>query len=433
MFYKDNAGNGRIDLESLEMHIRSSMHGIGSIMLEKLLNADGGGYRGRTIPCSKGHDFEFIEYRDKELLTVLGNMKVRRAYYYDKECKTGICPKDNALGVEGTSISPGVRRIMTRVGAYRPFGLGEEDIREMAGISVNAKEIERVSHKLGEAVEGFIKEQAVTSSAESEKVISTKTIPKLYICMDGTGIPVVKAETANRQGKGEDGQAKTREVKLGCVFTQTALDKKGYPVRDEGSTTYVGAIETAEEFSPRIYAEAKRRGIDSAEKVSVIGDGAPWIWNIADEQFHGATQIVDLYHAREHYWNVARVYFGNDEFKMNEWARRRREELDTGKVEDVIAAIKELSPSTEKERGIREREISYFEKNKERMRYDEFRREGFFVGSGVLEAGCRSVIGQRLKQSGMHWTVKGANSIIALRCCYFSNRWEDFWEYRAAA
>jgi len=80
-----------------------------------------------------------------------------------------------------------------------------------------------------------------------------------------------------------------------------------------------------------------------------------------------------------------------------------------------------------------EREIGYFEKNKDRMRYNEFRRQGLFVGSGVVEAGCRTVIGQRLKQSGMHWTVKGANSIIALRCCFLSNRWEDFWEYRACA
>lgn len=433
MFCKDKAGNGRIDLESFETHIRSSMHGIGSTMLEELLNADGGDYRGRTIPCDKGHNFEFIEYRDKTLLTVLGKVKVKRSYYYDKECKNGVCPKDDVLGVNGTSISPGVQRIMARVGAYRPFGLGEEDIREMAGISVTAKEIERVSHKMGEEAEEFLKEQAATSLSESESVISIKTIPKLYICMDGTGIPVVKAETANRHGKGEDGQAKTREVKLGCVFTQTGVDEMGYPVREKGSTTYVGAIETAEEFSHRMYAEANRRGIDNAKEVCVLGDGALWIWNIAEEQFPDAIQIVDLFHAREHYWNVARTYFGKDELKMNGWAERRNGELDAGKVEDVIAAIKELSADTEKEKEVYERESGYFEKNKERMRYDKFRREGFFVGSGVLEAGCRSVIGQRLKQSGMHWTVKGANSIIALRCCYFSNRWEDFWEHRAAA
>jgi hypothetical protein len=400
-------------------------------MLEKLLNADGGDYKGRIIPCDKGHEFEFIEYRDKELLTVLGNVKVKRAYYYDSECKAGFCPKDKSLDIEGTSFSPGVRRIMGRVGAYRPFGLGHEDIKEMAGISVTAKEVERVSHKLGQQAEGFLKEQS--DMALSDKVIPIKSVPKMYICMDGTGVPVVKSETEGRQGKGEDGQAKTREVKLGCVFTQTTVDEEGYPIRDENTTSYTGAIETAEEFAHRIYAEAIRRGLQRAEKACVIGDGASWIWNIADEQFYGAIQIVDLYHAREHYWKVARACFCNDREKIKQWTDKRRKELDDGKVEEVIKAIKQQTPSAGHEKEICEKEIGYFEKNKHRMRYDDFRRQGLFVGSGVLEAGCRTVIGQRLKQSGMHWSVKGANSIIALRCCLLSNRWEDFWEYRVCA
>ena len=267
----------------------------------------------------------------------------------------------------------------------------------------------------------------------SDKIIPIKSHPKMYVCMDGTGVPMVKQEVIDRHGKGCDGSAKTREVKLGCVFTQTAVDEEGKPIRDEDSTSYVGAIETAEEFGKRIYREATRRGLSRAEKVCGIGDGAPWIWNIADEQFYGAIQIIDLYHAREHYWNVARAVFGNDEKKMNHWTERQRDALDKGDVEGVINAIKRLKPSTESGKEICERESNYFEKNKERMRYDEFRRQGFFVGSGVLEAGCRTVIGQRLKQSGMHWTVKGANNIIALRCCLFSNRWEDFWEYRTCA
>ena len=107
--------------------------------------------------------------------------------------------------------------------------------------------------------------------------------------------------------------------------------------------------------------------------------------------------------------------------------------MDQGNVEQVVEAIKHLTPSTDQEKDVLERGIGYFENNKDRMRYNEFRRQGLFVGSGVVEAGCRTVIGQRLKQSGMHWTVKGANSIIALRCCFLSNRWEDFWEYRACA
>lgn len=407
------------------------MHGMGRIILTELLNADRGSYKGSGIPCSKGHNYEFIDYRDKGLLTVLGDVAVKRAYYYDKGCNEGFCPKDKELDIEGTSFSPGVRRIMGRVGAYRPFGLGHDDIKEMTGIEVGAKEIERVSHRLGQEAEEFMKGDA--EALLSDKIISIKSVPKMYVCMDGTGVPMVKGEVVDRYGKGEDGCAKTREAKLGCVFTQTKVDEEGRPIRDENSTSYVGAIETAEEFGNRIYREAVRRGLRRAEKVCVIGDGAPWIWNIADEQFYGAIQIIDLYHAREHYWNVAKAVFDNDKEKINHWAEKQRDRLDKGNVEGVINAIKLLKPSTESEKEVCEREINYFEKNKERMRYDEFRRQGLFVGSGVLEAGCRTVIGQRLKQSGMHWTVKGANSIIALRCCFFSNRWEDFWEYRSCA
>ena len=407
------------------------MHHIGSMMLEKLLNSDSGDYRGRTLPCEKGHIFEFKEYRSKELLTVLGPVRVERAYYYDQGCKKGCCPKDTALDIVATSFSPGIRRIMGRVGAYRPFGLGHEDIKEMAGICVDTKEIERVSNQIGEQVEIFYKKEAAVSL--SGKIIPIKSIPKMYICMDGTGVPVVKSETVNRKGKGEDGHAKTREAKLGCVFTQSTLDEKGYPIRDEASTSYVGAIETAEVFWGRIYAEAMFRGLERAQKVCVIGDGAPWIWNITDEQFFGATQIIDFYHAREHYWNVARAMFGCEKGKISSWTDKRRKELDQGDVEQVIEAIKHLSPSTDQGKEVLEREIGYFGKNKSRMRYNEFRRQGLFVGSGVVEAGCRTVIGQRLKQAGMHWTVRGANNIISLRCCILSNRWEDFWEYRSCA
>ena len=407
------------------------MHHVGSIILGKLLSSDNGDYRGRTLPCEKGHVSEFKEYRDKELLTVLGPVKVNRAYYYDQECRKGCCPKDTVLDIVGTSFSPGVRRIMGRVGAYRPFGLGHEDIKEMAGICVDTKEIERVSHQLGEEVEVFNKKE--TALSLSGKVIPIKSVPKMYICIDGTGVPVVKEETVDRKGKGEDCHAKTREAKLGCVFTQTTVDEKGHPVRDEASTSYAGAIETAEVFGNRIYAEAVYRGLERAQKVCVIGDGARWIWNIADEQFYGAIQIIDLYHAREHYWNAARVAFVFDKGRIKSWTDKRRKELDQGKVEEVIEAIRQLSPSTEDGKEVFEREVGYFEKNKDRMSYNDFRKQGLFVGSGVVEAGCRTVIGQRLKQSGMHWTVRGANNIISLRCCILNNRWEDFWEYRSCA
>ena len=418
-------------MEAFEMSIRSSMHHIGCSMLEKLVNADDGGYQGSAIPFGEGHQYEFIDYRNKKLLTVLGPMVVKRAYYYDKESHAGFCPKDRTLDIEGTSYSSGVRRMMSKVGAYRPFGLGQEDLYELADIRVEAKAVERVSQMVGSQVEAFHAAEAKASL--SDNIIPIKPVSTMYVCMDGTGVPVVKKETAGRRGKSEDGQAKTREVKLGCVFTQTGVDQKGYPVRDEETTSYTGAIESAEVFGQRIYREAMRRGMHWAKEVCVLGDGAPWIWNIADEQFYGATQIVDLFHAREHYWNVAKACFGQNKDKLHQWTEERRKELDDGRPEEVIDAISRCSSLPGYDKATCERGTGYFEKNKERMRYADFRKRGLFVGSGVLEAGCRTVVAQRLKQSGMHWTVRGADSIIALRCSILSNRWEDFWEHRAAA
>ncbi len=341
MSLRDKASLGHVDLESTEFYIRSSMQGLGCIVLEEILNSDNGGYQGRIISDNKT-DAEFKGYRDKKLQTVLGEVFVKRAYYYDKKSKEGYCPKDRELDIVGTLFSPGLRRMMAKVGAFRPFGLGQNDIKEMAGISVTSKEIERMSCQLGEQVDVFYaKEEPL------DNVIPFPPKATMYICMDGTGVPVVKTEATGRQGKGEDGIAKTREAKLGCVFTQTSVDADGYPVRDEASTSYVGAIETAEEFGNRIYAEARRRGIEKARKVSVIGDGAPWIWNLADMHFEGATQIIDNFHAKEHCWGIGKEILNTDKEKMQSWVKARINELDQGKIEELIVALECLLPGTE--------------------------------------------------------------------------------------
>jgi len=258
-------------------------------------------------------------------------------------------------------------------------------------------------------------------------------VPILYIAIDGTGVPVVPRETEGRRGKDGTGKAKTREAKIGCVFTQTRQDEKGYPIRDEDSTTYVGAIEMAEAFGPRIYAEAVRRGLRQAQKVVVLGDGAPWIWEIAAQHFPGATEIVDLYHARQHLADLGKAVYGPTSAESKSWATARSEQLDDGDVEAVITSMRRLRPRQPKVRKAVRKAIKYFQTNKERMRYAKFRHEGLFVGSGVVEAGCKIIIGLRLKQSGMRWTVDHANAIIALRCCQLSGRWEEFWELCSVA
>ena len=427
--FQDIERLGHADLEASEMAIRASSHQMGGSLLEKLLNADSGGYRGVRMECGKGHRAEFIEYRDKQLVTALSRVEVKRAYYHCEECKDGVIPKDRDLDIVDTSFSPGVRRMMGRVGGKEPFDEGRRDLEDLAGVLVKTKAVERVSRAIGKQIETTW--QGERELALSGKVVPFKAVPKMYIAIDGTGIPVVSRETEGRKGKDETGKAKTREAKLGCVFTQTELDENQRPVRDENSTTYVGAIETAEAFGIRIYAEAIRRGVTRAAKVVILGDGALWIWGIAEEHFYGAIQIVDLYHAREHLAVIAKIVYGASAIKSKQWMDARREQLDAGDVEAVIASMRRLRPSHTKVQEEVRAAMDYFHKNAERMRYADFRKQGLFVGSGVVEAGCKTICGQRLKLSGMHWTVRGANAIIALRCCQLSARWEEFWEARA--
>jgi hypothetical protein len=233
-----------------------------------------------------------------------------------------------------------------------------------------------------------------------------------------------------RTGKGNNGRAHTREVKLGCVFTQTKVDAGGWPMRDEDSTTYTGAIETAEEFSRRLYTEAQRRGWDRAQKKVVMGDGAEWIWNLAQEQFPGAIEIVDLYHARQHVWDLGSKLYPRDEAAKRRWAMSHQHWLDAGKIEPLVGRLRALGTERQEPAEDIETEANYFERNAARMRYPTFRKQGLFVGSGVIEAGCKTLIGARLKRSGMFWTVRGANAVIAVRCCRQSREFDDYWESR---
>ena len=248
---------------------------------------------------------------------------------------------------------------------------------------------------------------------------------KLYIAIDGTGVPVVAAETEGRDGKGEDGKARTREVKLCAVFTQTTTHDDGKPVRDPRSSSYLATFAPASEFGVLMAAEAHRRGAGHIRQLTILG--AVWIWNLADRHFPAATQIVDLYHAREHVHDLAALATRLLRDSQPDWLTQRLAELDAGNIPALTAAGRGLKFTGSLARE-RDRQLGYFETNAHRMRYAHFRSLGLFVGSGVVEAGCKAVIGQRLKLSGMRWTIPGAASIATLRCQQASNRWEEIWQ-----
>jgi len=421
-------------LEANEMAVRSAMHHAGAVALTELLQFAAPVSDQRTLPCACGHQACYRELRSKPVLTVVGHVKVSRPYYLCSHCHTGQLPADVELDIESTEFSPGVRRMQAMVGQEAPFDHGRQQMKLLADLEVTTKAVERTAEAIGENIAAREEAEIQRAVQLDLPIVIGKPVPILYVQMDGTGVPVVKKETVGRHGKTEAQPSHTREVKLGCVFTQTAWDQEGYPIRDPDSTTYTGAIETAEEFGKRIYVEAWKRGWSRAQKKVVMVDGAEWIWNLAGQHFPGAVQIVDVYHARQHLWELARRLHPNDEVSQKAWMKlHQRRLLDKGKIEKLVSALRSIvSTNPEVVEKIRT-EADYFERNAARMRYPKFRRQHLFVGSGVIEAGCKTVIGSRLKQSDMFWTVRGANAIIALRCCHLNSRFEDYWEARRAA
>ena len=233
------------------------------------------------------------------------------------------------------------------------------------------------------------------------------------------------------RGKGEDGKARTREVKLGRVFTRTALDEERRPVRDEDSTTRVGAIEASADFGHRIHGEAVRRGLSKARRVALLMDAQACNFAIAAEHFPNATIVIDPYHARQHLAGFLRDAAGRPlEGPPHE---RLGELLDAGDIETLTQQMRAALPRGGPRRAAGLKEIEYFRNHAPHMRYAQLRREGLFVGSGVIEAGCKTVVGRRLKCSGMPWSVRGANAIVAPRRCPLSGLFEQFWESRREA
>jgi hypothetical protein len=410
-------------MEAAEAVIRAGLLRLGGSMLGELLSADRG-HRGPRVPCGQGHEAEFAGYRDKSFDTVLGLVTVTRAWYHCAACGHGLAPRDAELSMAGASMSPGLAAMNDRAAAAAPFREAARLLEDLAGIRLTARRVERAAEASGAAVATAGRGRAGLIAARKLVPLPPSPLPdKLYAAIDGTGVPMTPKETAGREGKGEDGRARTREVKLAVFFTQARLDGDGYPVRDRDSTSVIATFEPASTFGNLVKAEGIRRGADHVRQLTILGDGAAWIWNIAAAKFPEATQIVDLYHAREHLHGLARLLEFMLGDQKEEWLAARLEDLDYGHIDGITAAARKY-PLVGVKKDELDTALGYFENNAPRMRYHWFRQCGLFVGSGVVEASCKTIIGQRLKQSGMHWTVGGADAIIALRCREASSTWE---------
>ncbi|MBI4081684.1 MAG: ISKra4 family transposase [Candidatus Lambdaproteobacteria bacterium] len=413
----------------MEIAARRRVLEVAARAVEGRLNAERSDHAGPSLACPCGGQAHYAGRRPKTFQTALGPMTLERAFYLCAACRQGFCPRDRALGLAATALSPAVTRMAGPAAGRASFAESNALLGELAGVPVGAKQVERTAETLGREI------------AKDERSVvepAPPATPTMDLGMDGTGVPLRASELAGRKGKQPDGSAKTREVKLVTIWSAERRDDQGCPVRDPGSVTNSAAIESAaardtdeqpSAFAARVLREVRRRGLERAPRRVVLGDGAPCIWNLADEHFPGAIQIVDLYHAKGHLTDVAKAIYGAGSALAAQWAKQRHAELDNGQIDTVLSALDAHGQSHEAAR----KRLHYLTQNRHRLRYPEFRAQGLCVASGVVEAGCKVVIGTRLKRAGMHWTLAGANAITALRCSILSGRFEDFWQRRSQA
>ena len=216
---------GGAGLEAAEKAIRAGLLRLGASVLEELLAADAG-YAGPRVPCGQGHEAPLVSCRARNVDTVLGPVTIRRAWYHCGRCRHGLAPRDAQLGIAGQGMSPGLRKMTARAAAAVPFAAAARLVGDLAGITLTGRRAGRRAEADGNAAAQVIDAEAASiASGKIAPLLPAGPLPdKLYVAIDGTGVPMVAAAVEGRDGKGEDGRARTREVKMAAAFTQTRLD-----------------------------------------------------------------------------------------------------------------------------------------------------------------------------------------------------------------
>jgi hypothetical protein len=410
------AAQGVSDFAALERQLLAALKHDGARLLEQLLNDP-------ALPQPKpelGPGEERAGYRSKAVLVNLGWIELRRPYLYDPSRGQGRCPLDSSWGfVE--SYSPEVLRLGCRAAALAgSYEAASQDLLTYAGLPIDARQLQRLVSQVAPVMNRWRQGQGPAPQTTAGEVMCIGT--------DGTGAPMRRRYLRGRQGK-KGGRARTREVKVGTVFThRKPAEPDQRPERDYGSTTYLAAIVSADDFGPLLRNEAIRRGMSSAQTVVFLGDGAVWVWKLARLNFPGAICILDYYHACEHLSLLSVALYGEGTALAKRRYRLWKKWLLKDKVADIITQAKEDLPQAASARKLAKAQIGYFERNRSKMLYQTFRTAGYFIGSGVVEAGCKVVVGQRLKQSGMLWSRKGAEHLLSIRCALLSGWFENFWK-----
>ena len=415
-------------LEAIERAAQQSAAQIGLAAVAGIVGWAGAHAPAGTGCPDGGHAARLVARRTKTVRTLLGSLEVDRGYYHCAACRLGFAPLDARLGITGTSLSPGLARACALAGAEMPYDKSRQFIVTVTGLDLaSTSTLARTTRAQGARARDLIEHAVATP--RPVPAAQTDGPDLCYIVLDGTGAPMLPRECHDRPGKGADGRARTREVKIGCFFTQSHRDPvTGEPVQDPDSATYISTFEAAATFATHTKAEYHRRGFDQIRQPIILGDGAKWIWAIADQHFTHATQIVDYFHAREHLADLAKILTPvlTD---PTPFEQHLIDQLDLGQTAAIATAVDHLdlphqAPDLVKPATT---EVGYFTTNHHRMQYADFRANGYYIGSGAVESACNTIVKQRAKRAGMHWTIHGLDPVLALRTLHQSQRDHILW------
>ena len=405
----DGAAEETIDLEATEIHLRDFSQNICRLLIQKVCDSCFSGYQGVAIECECGGWQRFVNKRSRKVRTLFGNVEVPHWYYGCSDCGRTSSFQSPRLGDGNESCSFALRRVMSILGSETTYRAASELLRELTGQDVSVSQFERVAGAVGAHFEAS-EEHEVSRSLKGCRDTSIESPDDIYVCVDGAMVR-------------EDEE--WRECKVATVF-DAIVNEEGEP--EQGKASYQAGVWASDELGRRMYHEARRRGLERAGRLVVLGDGARWIWRQSDLHFGDPIEIIDWYHACEHLWEVSREFYGDETERCRRWVDSQKGFLMTDRVEVVIHNIEKLTPRTKRQTDIRRTNLGYFGDNRERMRYGTFRKQGMFIGSGAVESACKHVVQQRFKGAGMRWKKEGLKHLMAIRLARKSNRFEQAWK-----
>jgi len=402
---KDEIKNFNGDFGKLEQVVMAMMMSFGKGLLQRIVDSGVNGSQGSSIPCKCDNSMKFVQHRPRDIHSLFGWIKIKRAYYHCSDCGTGLAPYDKSSGLGSEQLSPGLAKACCLLAVDDSFAQTSRKLEELFGQKVSERTVERVVHQVGSVVLTQQDEELNSFFTDRRMPQAEANPQRLYVAADGT--------TAHET----DGW---HEVKVGSIYWKDE--------RFERVGRYVGRFDKSEIFGWHLWMEAIRCGLREAKEVVFLGDGAGWIRNERRKHFGRSTFIIDWYHALEHIWDCGKVLFGEGSEATEKWVKKRESWLWDGQTRKLL---NDLQKQRKQHRGRKREELSklhkYIQDNEQEMRYDVFRAEGYDIGSGAVEGACKHVVGKRLKQSGMIWSRAGSSATLALRITWLNKRWDELW------